>query len=144
MQAQATRHGYALKIESGEELIASLTAFAERHGIRSGLISGLGAMGDVELGFFDRATRTYKTRVMQGEFEIGSLTGNFSEFEGRPFPHCHVVLGGDDFAAHTGHLFRGVITVFCEVQILTDPGIMQRHRAPALGVNALRLGDGTR
>ena len=107
--------------------------------MRAGLISGLGAVGETELGFFVRATGTYVTRTFLGEHEIGSLTGNFSELEGQPFPHCHAVIAGEDFAAHTGHLFRGVVTVTCEVQVVTDPEVLRRVRRPDLGFNPLDL-----
>ena len=140
MESQATRYGWAVKIEPGEEIIATLTAFASDAGVRAGLISGLGAARNLELGYFIPATGQYVTRVFEADYEIGVLTGNFSEFEGRPFPHCHVVIGGEDFAAHTGHLFRGVVTVTCEVQIVTDPGVLRRVRRPDLGFNPLALG----
>ena len=140
MQSQGTRYGYALRLDHGEEIVASLQAFAARQGIRAGLISGIGAVGETELGFFVRATRTYTTRVFTGEHEIGVLTGNFSELDGEPFPHCHVVIAGADLVAHTGHLFRGVVTVTCELQIVTDPGVLQRLRRPDLGFNPLELG----
>ncbi|MBI1798120.1 MAG: DNA-binding protein [Candidatus Eisenbacteria bacterium] len=140
MQSQTTRYGFAVKIESGEEIIASLADFATENGLRAGLISGLGAVLDPELGFFIRDSRSYIRRVFEGEFEIGALTGNFSELEGRPFPHCHVVIGGSDFTASTGHLFRGVVSVTCEVQITTDPGVLRRESRPDLGFNPLALG----
>ena len=79
------------------------------------------------------------TRAVPGEWEIGVLTGNFSELDGRPFPHCHAVIAGEDFAAFTGHLFRGTVTVTCEVQVVTDPGVMRRVRRPDLGFNPLDL-----
>lgn len=139
MELQRTRYGYALKIETGEEIIATLSAFAAEHGARAGMLSGLGAVGDPELGFFVRETREYVTRVFEGEWEIGALTGNLSELDGKPFPHCHVVIGGRDFAAFTGHLFRGVVTVTCEVQVITDPGVLRRVRHPELGFNPLEL-----
>lgn len=139
MQSQRTAYGWAVKIEPGEEIVTSLTAFAARHGVRAGLLSGLGAVGEAELGFFIPSTHEYVRRVFPGDHEIGSLTGNFSELEGRPFPHCHVVIAGADFVAHTGHLFRGVVTVTCEVQIVTDPGVMRRVTRPDLGFNPLEL-----
>lgn len=139
MQSRATRYGYALRLEGGEEIIASLRRFATEHGVRAGLISGLGAVGETELGFFVRATRSYVTRVFNGEHEIGSLTGNFSELDGAPFPHCHIVIAGEDMVAHTGHLFRGVVTVACELQIVTDPGVLRRVRRDDLGFNPLEL-----
>jgi hypothetical protein len=139
MQIQATRYGFAVRIESGEEIVASLADFARQKNVRAGLISGLGAIGDPELGFFVRATRQYVRRAFAGEYEIGSLTGNFSELDGEPFPHCHVVISGEDLAAWTGHLFRGVATVTCEVQVVTDPGVLRRVRRPDLGFNPLEL-----
>ena len=47
------------------------------------------------------------------------------------------VIAGEDFAAHTGHLFRGVVTVTCEVHVITDPDAMRRVRRPDLGFNPL-------
>jgi uncharacterized protein len=140
MQVQATRYGFAVKVETGEDVVATLAAFARERGVRAGLISGIGAIGECELGYFIRPTRQYVKRVFTGEFEIGALTGNFSELEGEPFPHCHVVIAGEDLVAHTGHLFRGAATVTCEVQVVTDPGVMRRVRRPDLGFNPLELG----
>ena len=128
MKRQRTRYGYVVRIDSGEEIIATLRAFARAEGVRSGLISGLGAVGEADLGFFVRATGQYVTRTFSGEHELGSLTGNFSDLEGEPFPHCHAVIAGEDFVAHTGHLFRGVVTVTCEVQVITDPDALRRVR----------------
>jgi predicted DNA-binding protein with PD1-like motif len=140
MEFQQTRYGYALKLDTGEEIVGTLEAFAAAHGLRAGLLSGLGAVGETELGFFIPATRTYVRRVFVGDHEIGSLTGNLSELDGRPFPHCHVVIAGEDLVAHAGHLFRGVVTVTCEVQVVTDPGVLKRIPRPELGFNPLRLG----
>jgi uncharacterized protein len=139
VEFQPTRYGYALKLDSGEEIIEALTAFAADRGVRAGAISGIGAVGDPELGYFVRATRTYLRRVFTGEWEIGALTGNYSELEGKPFPHCHVLLGGEDFTAWTGHLFRGTVTVTCELQVITDPGVLRRVQREDQGFSPLRL-----
>ena len=139
MQHRVTRYGYALRLDQGEEIVASLRRFASEQGIRAGLISGLGAVGETELGFFVRSTGTYTTRTFHGEHEIGVLTGNFSELDGEPFPHCHIVIAGEDMVAHTGHLFRGLVTVTCELQVVTDPGVLRRVRRPDLGFNPLEL-----
>lgn len=141
MQSQRTAYGWAVKIEPGEEIITRLTSFGVRHGVTAGIILGLGAVGETELGFFVPATREYVRRVFTGDHEIGALTGNFSRLEGRPFPHCHVVIAGPDFVAHTGHLFRGVVTVTCEVQIITDSRVLVRLVRRDLGFNPLDLED---
>jgi hypothetical protein len=141
MQSQRTRYGHVLMLDAGEEIVASLTAFGEREGIRGGMISGLGAVGETELGFFARGTGTYLRRTFTGEHEIGALTGNYSELGGRPFPHCHILIAGEDFVARAGHLFRGVVTVTCEVQVVVDPDIVRRVLRPDLGFNPLALDE---
>jgi len=139
MQEQKTSYGWALRLDRGEDIWECLRAFAEREGVRSGAISGLGAVGECELGFFVRESGQYVRRTFAGEHEIGSLTGNFSELDGRPFPHCHIMIAGEDFVAHTGHLFRGIVTVTCEVQVVTGPGTLLRATRPDLGYNPLEL-----
>ncbi len=140
MELQRTRYGYAVRIDAGEEIIERLATFAASEGVRAGTISGIGSVSDPELGFFVRGSRDYVRRVFEGDWEIGALTGNFSEFEGRPFPHCHAVIGGADFAAFTGHLFRGVVAVTCEVHVTTDSGVLRRVSRPDLGFNPLDFG----
>jgi len=141
MQSQRTRYGWALKVEPGEEIIGTLKAFAVTQRIHAGAISGIGAVGETELGFFVPASRSYVRRTFEGDHEILALTGNFSELEGQPFPHCHLILAGEDLVAHGGHLFRGVVTVTCEVQIISDPGVFRREKRDDLGFHPLQLGD---
>lgn len=141
MESQRTRYGWALKIEPGEEIVATIQSFAKGAGLRAGAITAIGAVGETELGFFVPASKTYVRRTFEGDHEILALTGNLSELEGQPFPHCHLILAGEDFVAYGGHLFRAVVTVTCEVQIVTDPGRLLRVTRPDLGFNPLQLGD---
>lgn len=134
---QRTAHGYVLRLDAGEEIVASLQAFARTHGIGSALIAGLGAAGPVDLGYFVRGSREYVTRRFEGDYEIGSLTGNLSRMDGEPFAHCHAVIGGPDLVAYTGHLFRAIVTVTCEITLVTDARVLLRRRREDLGFNAL-------
>ena len=137
MQTQRMRWGWTLRLDRGEEIVECLRGLAVREGIRAGIVSGIGAVGETDIGFFDPATLAYETRRFEGDHEIGALTGNISELDGLPFPHCHIVIAGRDMVAHTGHLFRGVVTVTCEVQVVTDPGVLLRAARPDLGFNPL-------
>ncbi len=143
MQAQRTAYGWVLRLDRGEEIVESLRAFAEREGLRAGAITAIGAVDEAELGFFSPSTGRYDRRTFSGDHEIGSLHGNLSELDGAPFPHCHVVLGDAEFRAWTGHLFRGVVSVTCEVQLVTDPGVLLRERRPDLGFNPIAPAGGT-
>ena len=137
MESQSTRYGHVLRLDRGEEVVESLVAFARQRGIRAGGLTGLGAADDIELGFYDPGTRAYTRRRFTGDHEIGALTGNLSLMGGEPFAHCHAVISGRDFVAYTGHLFRAVVSVTCEVQLVTDPGTLERTARPDLGYNPL-------
>ena len=137
MQHQRTDQGWLLRLDAGEEIIASLQAFATAHGIVGGVITGIGAVGETELGFFVRESRSYIRRTFTGDHEILSLLGNFSMLDGAPFPHCHLILCGEDFTAHGGHLFKGLVTVTCEIHILTASRTIVRTPRPDLGFHPL-------
>lgn len=137
MEAQRTTYGWVLRLDRGEEIVESVAAFAAREGIRAAGVTGLGAVGETELGFFHPDSRSYDHQRFGGDHELGSLTGNVSELDGRPFPHLHAVIAGADFVAHSGHLFRGVVSVTCEIQLVTDPGVLVRASRPDLGWNPL-------
>ncbi len=137
MEHRRTRYGHVLRLDPGEEIVTALREFAASENVRAGTLSGIGAAGDIELGYFIRATREYVRRTFPGEWEIVALTGNLSELEGVPFPHCHMTLGGEDFSAHGGHLFRATVTVTCEIHIVTDPDPIRRVARPDLGYNPL-------
>lgn len=142
MRDQRTRYGWVLRVDAGEEIVGVLRDFAAREGVRCGQVSALGAVGEVELGYFVRATGEYVRRSFHGEYEILSLTGNLSELDGAPFPHCHIVIGGPDFAACGGHLFRAVVTVTCEAQIVSDPGVLRRVRHPGSAFSPIEPAGG--
>jgi predicted DNA-binding protein with PD1-like motif len=137
MRSQRTSYGWVLRVDAGEELFESLRGFAVANGVRAGTLSGIGAVGEAELGFFVRSSHSYVRREFRGEYEVLSLTGNFSELDGQPFPHCHLVLAAADFVAHGGHLFRAVVSVTCEVHVVTSPQAIVRESRPELGFNPL-------
>jgi uncharacterized protein len=137
MEHRRTRYGYVLRLDAGEEVFASLKTFAAQENVRAGLLSGIGAAADIELGYFARGSATYVRKTFVGEWEIVALTGNFSELEGEGFPHCHMTIGGAGFETHGGHFFKGTVSVTCEIHVVTDPDPIRRLSRPDLGFNPL-------
>ena len=141
MKSQRTTQGWVLRLDRGEEIVSTLTAWAQANVVPGGAISGIGSVGEAELGFFRRETGAYERRTFTGEHEILSLLGNLSLLDGTPFPHCHLILAGPDFVAHGGHLFRGVVTVTCEVHVMTSGTPIVRESRPDLGFHPLAPAD---
>ena len=66
---------YFLRIDRGEEILASLAALCEKEQITLGTITGIGAVGEVTLGVFDRQQFAYQSQTYTGDFEIASCSG---------------------------------------------------------------------
>jgi len=139
MRFSETDFGYVIRLESGEEILSSVSAFAKARGIGSATIQGIGAASGITLGYFDRANRAYVKRSLDGEYELLSLTGNVSYFEGAPWVHIHAVVAGADFVAKGGHLFSANVTVTAELTLSVSRARIERTEDPATGFRGLVL-----
>jgi len=133
--------GYLIRLERGEEVHESLTAWAETAGCEGAVVNGLGAVEDVELGFYHRDRREYERRVEKGPLELLSLTGNLSMVGGRPLLHAHVVLMRDDFSVAGGHLFRARIAVTGEIAVSRTDLRLTRRMNDDVGLPLLEAID---
>ena len=141
MKSQRTTQGWVLRLDRGEEIVSTLTAWAEAKAVLGGYLFGIGSVGEAELGRFRRETSSYERRTFTGEYEILSLIGNLSLLDGKPFLHCHMIIAGPDFLPHGGHLFRGVVSVTCEVHVETSEISIIRESRPDLGFHPLAPAD---
>jgi predicted DNA-binding protein with PD1-like motif len=125
---------YLLRLETDEDIVESLTRFAQDWRIDTGTVTGIGSVHHAVLGYFDRATKEYLRRPVDADCEIVSLVGNITLKDGFPFPHVHVTLGTRGFDAIAGHLFQGKVAATCELVVRPLPGAVQRRRDAASGL----------
>ncbi|MDI3475105.1 MAG: uncharacterized protein PWQ95_833 [Thermococcaceae archaeon] len=102
---------FMFRVPEGVELVGYLTDFAERHGISTGVLSGIGTLKNPRIGYFLEEEKKYKVMKLTGTYELVSLSGNISIREGKPFIHLHVSLGGPDGKLYGGHLVEGEVFV---------------------------------
>lgn len=133
--------GFLIRLMKGEEIHESLTAYAAEHGITGATVSGIGAVRNVEVGFFDTGTRTYNRQEINENTELLSLTGNLCLRDGRPFLHAHVVLMKSDFSVCGGHLFRGEISVTGEFAVRQADLSLIRSWDETVGLDLLEAGE---
>ena len=111
-------------VEKDRKLLESLTAYVTQHNVKGGSISGLGALKNAELGYYELEKKEYIRKTFKGEdFELISLTGNISLREGQPYIHVHASLGKSNFEVFGGHLFEAEVAVTAEV-IIQPLGLM--------------------
>lgn len=130
---------FIVSLESGDKIVESLGRICGKENIRAAWLNGIGLCRDPEIGFFDVRAGSYVFKRFEGEFEITALTGNVALFEGRPFIHAHVVLGGRDMATYSGHLREAEVSAACEILITPLPGVLERAAEPGSPLKKLRL-----
>jgi len=119
-----------LRLEKGEEVIGTLTEFSRKHDIQAAAISGIGALREVKLSYFDREQKRYLDKTFYEIYELLSLNGNIGRFEGQPVVHAHCVIGTAEYRVYGGHLFSGIVAVTGEIHIQVFPQLLERRIDP--------------
>ena len=126
-----------VRIDKGEEVCAKLLELAEKEDIRLASVSGIGASDDITLGVFDTHTKFYnKTHINDTDYELGSVVGNISRQDGKPYLHLHAVVGSPVMGkCHAGHLNAAVVSATCELVIDVIDGEVGRKFSDEIGLN---------
>jgi len=106
---------YIVVLEAGDNVFECLRKFAEEHDF-CGFLTGIGALENVKIAYFDKEKRKYSPIELEGGFELTSIVGNIGRTEeGDVIIHCHVTLGDKDGRIHGGHLIEAVVSVTMEL-----------------------------
>jgi predicted DNA-binding protein with PD1-like motif len=111
---------------SGQEVMKGLLAFAKKHKLVAGHLTGIGALSDTVIGYFDPIKKAYLRNHEKGQVELLSLTGNLAVYDNEPFFHIHVALGLRDASARGGHLFEATVHPTVELVLTTYSKTVQR------------------
>ncbi len=125
-----------IRLEPGERLVDSLSKLAKEQRIDFALItSGVGMIEGTEMGFFCVNDNAYDTYRIAGVYDLSSISGNISNFNGEPRPHVHIVANRPDFSTISGHLIecKTHITIEIGLRVLENSGIVRKAevRRPA-------------
>jgi predicted DNA-binding protein with PD1-like motif len=131
------RRTFVLKFEPGEKVLEGLRRFALEQGVRGAWLSGIGAVRDAELGWFDPVAKAYATRAFPGPLELLSLAGNLGRAGEEPVVHAHAVGSGRDLAAVGGHLVEAVCAVTVELEVRETGTPLPRALDGRWGLNLL-------
>ena len=131
-----------LRLNRDEEILEGITEVCRKENIRLGTISGLGAVGEVTLGVFNREKFVYEKQTYTGDMEIASCNGNISTMNGETYLHVHMVVGNvTRDICHGGHLNRGVISLTGEFILHRIHGEVEREYSPEVGLNLFKFVD---
>ncbi len=139
LYAENGRSNFIIRLEMGEDILASLKRFAEAKRIRGASFEGIGSLNRVKLGHYDFKTKLYKFEAFEDDLEILSLTGNISTMDSHALPHAHVTLSRRDFTVIGGHLDEGSMANMVEVVLQKMPRGMVKAKDDQVGLNLLQL-----
>ena len=117
---------YVVRINKGEEIIASLQALCEKENIQLASVSGIGAADRAVIGLYDVANRQYHKTELEGAMEITSLLGNVTRKDGAVYLHLHINLCDKNMQIIGGHLNECRIGATGEIIVRTIPGQVGR------------------
>ncbi len=121
-----------VRLQGGEDLLSSLKQAAEKHQLCAGVvISGIGMLERVELGYFSGPDQGYQTHKLTEACELTSLSGNISHQEEGYNLHLHANLARPDGSVTGGHLIKGTVHVTNEIFILETNIPLFRRKEPA-------------
>ena len=128
-----------VRLEVGEEVVASLAEIAEREGVTFASVSGIGAADDIAVSVYDVGAKRYFDNEYREPMEITSILGTVSEMDGEPYIHIHLTAGRADGTVIGGHLKHAVISATCELVLHTVYGRVPRFYDERTGLNLMEL-----
>ena len=78
---------YYVSLDPGEEINNTFENIALKESIKTAWINGIGAIRDIEMGYYDIESKTYIRQIFKEDFELTSLIGNISIKDEKLYSH---------------------------------------------------------
>ncbi len=130
---------YTLSVDNHCEIVDALLAFCSEKNIKSGSISGIGAIDRMTLRFFNPSSKKYEDREFCEQMEIASLLGNVSTLDGKTYLHLHIVAGRSDYSTIGGHLLSARLSGAGEFFVEDFGDEIEREYSSEIGLNVYKF-----
>ncbi|MEK7104300.1 MAG: DUF296 domain-containing protein [Patescibacteria group bacterium] len=124
----------------GENFFEQLKIICFKHNLKTGVVlSGVGQLGDVELGFF-KEKGNYLPQKFESPLEVLNISGIVSVNEKNEYDfHLHISLSDEQKNSFGGHFISGIVSVTLEIAILKTDIIIKRKIEEETGLSGLFL-----
>ena len=124
-----------ISIDKGEFVNQKLLEVAEKEDLKSGWINGLGAISNIEIGYWDIEKKVYVKNFFDDHYELLSLIGNVSLVDNKPFIHTHISFSNTEFKVFGGHLFDAKVIAAAEFCIFISDYHLHRKLNCDIGLS---------
>lgn len=128
-----------LRLEKGEEIIATLTHITQNHHITNATISGIGSVENPTLAHYRVDTKEYHEQKMEGIFEIIGMLGNITQSEGKPLIHIHATISDEQMHAMGGHIVTADVSATLEIVLSIFPSTITKSYHNNIGLKLLDM-----
>jgi predicted DNA-binding protein with PD1-like motif len=139
LSEQGGERTFALVFETGDEVASELERFAREQSLSAARVSGIGALRDVTLGYFNWETKEYDENRFDEQVEIVSLLGDVATKDGEPALHAHLAVGRADGTALGGHLVEAHVRPTLELVVVESPAHLRKRFDPETGLALISL-----
>ena len=130
---------YVLRLDAGEEVIATLEGWLASQRVHLGSFVAFGGFERVQLEYFNIRTREYQKRDVDHQLEVVSLLGNVALQDGKPKIHAHCIVADERDETYGGHLGSGVVKPILEVFLTAIDGELERVEDPDRKLHILQV-----
>lgn len=122
-----TMQAFILVLNSGDDLLSSISQCAKAAKLKGASISGLGQLHNPTLAYFtsrpaDKPTLT----TFPGYYELASINGNVSANGDTYYTHAHASLADKKFHGITGHVDKAKVGLTVEITLVPFNAPVQR------------------
>jgi hypothetical protein len=129
------QRAFVVVLETGEEVMAQLKAFADREKLKAAQLTAIGAFSDTVLGYFDWQQKQYRRNPVNEQVEVAAFIGDIAlTKDDERSLHVHLVLGRRDGAALAGHLMEAHVRPTLEVVLTEYPAHLRKRHDPESGL----------
>ncbi len=125
---------HLLVLDTGDEVIASLTGFAKKNRIEGGSFSAIGAFQQATIAYWNLQTKQYEEIEIAEQVEVLALRGSVARSGEDVKIHAHAVLGRRYGSTIGGHLMRAVVLPTLELFVVDYGTRLARQRDKETGL----------
>jgi uncharacterized protein len=133
---------YIVKLEIGDKVHDAILDFCNMESVETGWITGLGAIKDISLGYYNLDTKLYGFQKYSEIYEVMGLIGNIALIENKPFLHIHTSVSDENNQTFSGHLEYATVAVTLELRITAYQESISRLFEDAVGLRLLQCKQG--
>lgn len=112
-----THDPFILVLKRGEPVTDSITRCASAAKIKAASINGIGSVEKPTIAFYNLDRKRYQYKNLLGNYELTSLNGNITLFDGKPFSHLHATLADEQYNVIGGHFNEAFVLGTVEITI---------------------------